>query len=93
VKISVCLCKKVEKDLAKVPKNILILFDLWREIIETDGLAAMQGIKGYRDHSLKGQRQGQRSSSLNRSWRIIYALEKDTNLLMVFVLEVNHHDN
>jgi mRNA-degrading endonuclease RelE of RelBE toxin-antitoxin system len=34
----VTLSKKANKDLKKIPKHILIQFDLWVEIIETEGL-------------------------------------------------------
>ncbi|MCP4912363.1 MAG: type II toxin-antitoxin system mRNA interferase toxin, RelE/StbE family [Oligoflexia bacterium] len=88
----VYLSKKAQKDVNKIPKHILIQFDLWVEIVETQGLSAMQKIKGYRDHALKGDRKGQRSSSLSRSWRVIYILDKATNEIVVDVLEVNHHE-
>ncbi|MGE3611760.1 MAG: type II toxin-antitoxin system mRNA interferase toxin, RelE/StbE family [Bacteriovoracaceae bacterium] len=86
------LTKRALKDLIKVPRHILVQFDLWVEIIETEGYAEMQKIKGYRDHQLIGNRMGQRSSSLSKSWRVIYCTEKDTNSIVVEVLEVNHHD-
>ena len=88
----VVISKKAVKELKKIPKHILIQFDLWVEVIEIDGFKAMQKIKGYRDHSLKGDRKGQRSSSLSRSWRVIYILDEKTMLLTVDVLEVNHHE-
>jgi len=88
----VVLNNKVEKELKKLPKHILFQFDLWVEIIETDSLQAMRRINGYRDHALKGDRKGQFSSSLSRSWRIIYSLDKKINLILVEVLEVNHHE-
>lgn len=88
----VVISKNAAKELKKIPKHILIQFDLWVEVIETDGFKAMQKIKGYRDHSLQGDRKGQRSSSLSRSWRVIYILDEKTNLLTVDVLEVNHHE-
>lgn len=88
----VFLCKQAQKDIRRLPKHILIQFDLWVEIIETDGIGAMQQVRGYRDHALIGNRKGQRSSSLSRSWRVIYRLDKETNQLIVKVLEVNHHE-
>jgi len=88
----VVLSKNAHKILKKLPKHILIQFDLWVEIIETEGFMCMQSVKGYRDHSLNGNRKGQRSSSLSRSWRIIYVLDVKTNRITVEVLEVNHHD-
>lgn len=88
----VILSKGAQKDIKKIPRHILIFFDLWVEIIETEGYPAMQKIRGYRDHSLKGERHGQRSSSLNKSWRIIYHLDVEINLLTVEVLEVTNHE-
>ncbi len=88
----VIIDKKTQKKFTKIPKYIMVLFDIWVEIIENDGFREMQKIKGYRDHALKGERQGQRSSSLNRSWRVIYLLDENNNLLIVEVLEVNHHE-
>lgn len=70
----VVLNKRVARDLKKLPKHILFQFDLWVEIIETEGLQMMRQINDYRDHSLMGERKGQRSSSLSRSWRVIYTL-------------------
>ena len=88
----VYLSKQAQKNLKKLPKHILIQFDLWVEIIETEGLTAMQKIKGFRDHALKGERKKQRSSSLSKSWRVIYKLDKETRQIVVEVLEVNHHE-
>ena len=88
----VILSKRAEKCLRKIPRHILVQFDLWIEIIETDSFQSMQKIKSYRDHSLLGNRKGQRSSSLSRSWRVIYPLEEKTNQLIVEVLGVNHHE-
>lgn len=88
----VILSKHARKDLAKVPTNIAEKFDLWMELIENEGLASMQQVNGYRDHALQGNRKNQRSSSLSRSWRIIYTLDEQENLLTVEVIEVNHHE-
>lgn len=92
MEITVLLSKAAQKDLKRIPRHILILLDLWVEIIETEGYSTMQKIRGYRDHSLLGERLGQRSSSLNRCWRIIYQLDEQTNSLTIEILEVNHHD-
>jgi len=89
---SVFITKHAQKDLKKIPRHILIQFDLWVEIIETEGYKAMQKIKGYKDHGLIGDRKGQRSSYLSKSWRVIYTLDDKTNSIKVEVLEVNHHD-
>lgn len=69
----------------------MVQFDLWVETIETEGYKTMQKKNSYRDHALVGNRNGQRSSYLSRSWRVIYRLEYKSNS-EVNVLEVNHHD-
>jgi addiction module RelE/StbE family toxin len=88
----VTFSKGALKDLRKVPRHILVQFDLWVEVIETEGFKSMQKIKGYNDHALVGNRLGQRSSYLSRSWRVIYTLDGKTNSISVDVLEVNHHE-
>lgn len=88
----VIIAKRAQKDLKKIPHYILVQFDLWVEIIETEGFRSMQKLKGFKDHALLGDRKGQRSSYLSRSWRVIYILNDKTNTVLVEVLEVNHHD-
>ena len=92
VEVEVTLSKKAEKDLRKIPRNISILFDLWVQTIEEDGYEAMKKRRGYRDHKLIGDRAGQRSSSLSRSYRVIYDLNENFEVLIIEVLEVNKHE-
>lgn len=89
---TVVFSKRAEKSLHKIPKQILILLDQWVEAIETDGYESMRARNGYRDHSLIGNRKGQRSSSLNRSWRVIYVYSEETNQIIINVIEVINHD-
>jgi mRNA-degrading endonuclease RelE of RelBE toxin-antitoxin system len=44
---TVTITKHAQKDLKKIPRHILVQFDLWVEVIETEGFKAMQKIKGY----------------------------------------------
>lgn len=89
---TVVFSKRVGKSLNKIPKQILLLLDLWVEAIETDGHESMRAMNGYRDHALLGKRKGQRSSSLNRSWRVIYEYSEETNQIIIYVIEVTNHD-
>jgi len=82
--------KKTVKQLKKCPKNILQEYETWKLVIENDGPMAVRAISGYRDHLLKGEWQGARSSYLNIQWRVIYYIDK--NKIQVNVLEVNPHD-
>ena len=92
MKAVVILSKNAEKDLAKLPKNILIKFQLWEREIEINGYLSMQQTIKYRDHALKGDRNGQRSSYLNWSWRVIYILDQEEKIHIIEVIEVNHHE-
>lgn len=92
MEFSVVLSKKADKSLNKIPKQILILLDEWIETIESDGYEAMRSVNGYRDHALAGKRKGQRSSSLNKSWRIIYLYKEETHQIIIEVIEVTNHE-
>lgn len=89
---NVYLSKHAIKDIRKLPNHILKQFEYWVKSIEKEGIESIQRIKGYRDHPLIGDRLGQRSSSLSRSWRVIYLLDERSNSVTVSVLEVNKHD-
>ena len=88
---TVLLTEKAEKSLRRLPKYIINIFDDWVNLIENYGHDEMSKIPGYRDHALKGNLSGKRSSSLNRSYRVIYELSNETTLI-VKVIEVNKHD-
>ncbi|MEZ4741142.1 MAG: type II toxin-antitoxin system mRNA interferase toxin, RelE/StbE family [Bdellovibrionota bacterium] len=47
-------------------------------------------LKGFKDHSLKGEWAGSRASRLSQQWRVIYVVQKKQ--LNILVLEVNPHD-
>jgi addiction module RelE/StbE family toxin len=81
------LCRK---QLKKVPREVLEQYEVWKEIVVTSGPGAVRSIPGYRDHALKGEWKGARSSYLSRKWRVLYPIERD--VLEVLVLEVNPHE-
>ena len=90
--VQIFITKQAQKDLRKIPKHILLQLDLWVEIIKEEGYRSMQLIKGYNDHALIGDRKGQRSSYLSRSWRVIYTIDEQKSYLLIEILEINHHD-
>lgn len=87
----VVLSKNALKDLRKVPKPILDKLQSWIEAIEIEGLREVRKLPGFHDEPLKGKRKGQRSIRLNRSYRAIYTVKKDT-IEFVLVEEVNKHE-
>ena len=74
------LCRK---QLKRCPKQILHQYEVWRELVKTSGPLALKKIRGYRDHALKGEWRGARSSYLTKQWRVIYVIEKDALQVMV----------
>lgn len=82
----------VLKRFKKLPLQIKISFEVWARLIKEEGLEAMRKIPGYHDEPLRGLRKGQRSSRLNRAYRVIYMEKNEESVIMVEVLEVNKHE-
>lgn len=81
--------KSLLKSLKSTPVCIKKEYEIWKRIIELEGVPGLKNIKGYHDEALKGQWQGFRSSRLSLQWRVIYKLEKKE--LEVYVIDVNAH--
>ncbi len=84
--------KSVEKDMDKLPEYILQKFRSWVIAVEKDGLLNVRKLKGFHDESLRGNRHGQRSVRLNRSYRVIYYEQTGGQIYIVQVLEINKHE-
>lgn len=63
----------------------------WVESISEIGLEETSKSKGFHDESLKGNRKGQRSIRLNRSYRAIYEIKLGI-IKFVEVQEINKHE-
>jgi len=83
---------KVNKQLEKLPSYIREKFYFWVFNIGTLGLRNTRVISGFHDEPLKGNRSGQRSVRLNRSYRVIYVQMEDESSLYILVIEVNKHE-
>lgn len=84
--------EKVIKQIKKLPSYIKIKLLDWAKAVELDGIHKTRMKKGYHDEPLKGDRSGQRSIRLSRSYRAIYTEEKDGFINIINVEEVNKHD-
>lgn len=82
--------KTAEKNIDKLPKNVLEKYEFWRNVVQMSGLDGLRQFKGFRDHALKGEWEGYRSSYLNAAYMVIYTFEK--NEFKVFIIDVKHHD-
>jgi proteic killer suppression protein len=88
----VTFSKFSEKQITKLPLIISEALYIWVQSVETMGIANTRKLRGYHDESLKGDRKGQRSARLNKSYRVIYIETDLLEFVVISVLEVNKHD-
>jgi proteic killer suppression protein len=79
------------KILAKLPKQVLVKLHLWIQLVGVHGVEAVRKIPGFHDEPLAGQRQGQRSIRLNKSYRAFYRIRNGA-IEFVDVFDVNNHE-
>jgi len=82
--------RRVDKQLSKLPEDVLKRYEKWKDIVEISGPSGLRLIRGFRDEALRGDWKGYRSSRLNQQYRVIYRIEGDQ--LLVEVVDVNPHD-
>jgi len=81
--------KALIKSIKTIPLHIRKEYEIWKRIVELQGVQGLKEMKGYHDEPLKGEWKGCRSSRLSLKWRVIYMAEKEQ--LAVYVIEVNAH--
>jgi proteic killer suppression protein len=82
--------KLAEKQLRNVPRHIKVNLMIWIAAVEWEGLEEVRKVPGYHDEPLMGDRRGQRSIRLSRSYRAIYEI-KTTSIEFVSIEEVSKH--
>lgn len=83
--------RQVDKQLsARVPREILMRYEKWKDIARLSGPPGLRMIKGFHDEALSGEWKGYRSSRLGLQWRVIYRVVADA--LLVQVVKVTAHD-
>jgi proteic killer suppression protein len=89
----VIISKQAHKDIQTIPQYITKRLYSWIRFVEKRGLIKVRMTPGYHDEPLHGDRAGQRSFRLNRSYRAFYVISIDSTELMeiVIVKEVNKH--
>ena len=68
---TVRITKRAQKDLRKVPMHVAKKLRRWVHDVAKYGLEEVRKVSGYHDEPLKGEREGQRSIRLSRSYRAI----------------------
>lgn len=90
--IEIKLSRLAEKQIHKIPQYIRDYLIVWMDTILEFGLIETRKMKGYHDEPLLGNRRGQRSIRLNRSYRMIYEENSNGSITLIVILEVNKHD-
>lgn len=88
----VIIAKDARKALKKLPFYVIKKLNLWAQSVARNGLDEVRKLPGYHDEPLKGQRKGQRSIRLSKTYRAIYVVKIDNSIEFVSVEEVNKHD-
>ena len=82
--------RRIDKQLAGAPKDILRRYEKWKDIAALSGPPGLRLIKGFHDEALKGKWIGHRSSRLGDQWRVIYrVVAKD---MLFQVASITAHD-
>lgn len=87
----VVISRRAMKDLRGVPSYIVDKLETWISAVELESLEEVRRISGYHDEPLKGDRKGQRSIRLSKSYRAIYIIAKD-KIEFVQIEEVSKHE-
>lgn len=87
----IVVSKLAEKHIKKLPKYIKDHLYTWMTDVKMHGLLEVRKVPGYHDEPLSGDRKGQRSIRLNRSYRAIYVVIED-RVSFVRIEEVTKHE-
>ena len=82
----------VVKSLKKMPAHVVLKLRDWTQAVETVGIENVRKARGYHDEQLKGERRGQRSIRLSKSYRAIYIESLGGIVQIITVIEVHKHD-
>lgn len=88
---AVRLSRSAQKDLGLALPQVRSKLKAWIASVRRDGLDEVRKIPGFHDEPLKGNRKGQRSIRLSRSYRAIYRVLNDGTLRFARVEEVSKH--
>jgi addiction module RelE/StbE family toxin len=82
--------RRVDKQVAGVPREILKRYEKWKDIAVVSGPLGIRAIRGFRDEALSGEWKGHRSCRLGDQYRVIYRLLTDEFLFQV--VSITAHD-
>jgi len=82
--------RRVDKQLAAAPREILKRYEKWKDIAMLSGPPGLRQIRGFNDEALSGEWNGHRSSRLGLQFRIIYRTVPREQLFQV--VSITAHD-
>lgn len=82
--------RRVDKQCKSAPKEVLKLYEKWKDIAALSGPPGLKLIKGFHDEALQGKWKGFRSCRLGIRWRVIYRVVAAD--LLFQVASINPHD-
>lgn len=82
--------RRVDKQLASAPREILKRYEKWKDIATLSGPPGLRMIRGFNDEALSGKWAGHRSSRLGLQWRVIYRTAPEQQLFQV--VSITPHD-
>ena len=82
--------RRVDKQCATVPQEILKRYEKWKDIVAISGPLGLRQIAGFHDEALSGVWKGHRSSRLGAQYRVIYRVLSDDFIFQV--MSVTAHD-
>jgi len=82
--------RRVDRQLRDAPREVLVRYEKWKDIVAVSGPPGLRLIKGFHDEALPGQWAGHRSSWPGIQWRVIYRVEAAE--IQVLVVAVTAHD-
>lgn len=82
--------RRLDRQLRGAPREVLVRYEKWKDIVAMSGQPGLRLIKGFHDEALSGRWAGHRSSRLGSQWRVIYRVEAAR--VQVLVVTVTAHD-
>lgn len=80
----------MEKALDGAQHDILERYEFWKSVAMVSGPMGIAANKAFKDHPLKGNLKGLRSSRLKDKWKVIYRVVNDR--LLIEALEISPDD-
>ena len=78
--------RRVDKQLAAVPREILKRYEKWKDIAMLSGPPGLRVIGGFNDEALSGKWAGHRSSRVGLQYRLIYRTASEQQLFQVVAI-------